>query len=296
MLVEEAPEAVAYLEASGVRLDLEGLSLAVTREGGHSRRRVVHAGGDATGAEIVRALLDAATRSDVELVEEGFLVEVLTDGDGAVAGALVLVAGELRMVRCSAVVLASGGFGQLYSRRRAPVRAPATERQQHFAPERSSPTWSSCSSIRRCSSSTTIPGPLLSEAMRGEGARLVDASGTPVMDGLHPLGDLAPRDVVARAMTQRMLADGVDHLYLDATGLGAEHLEHRFPTILSSCRAHGIDPVLHPIPVAPACHYTMGGVRTDLSGRTRISGLYAVGEVASSGGARSEPIGLELAP
>lgn len=283
VLVEEAPDAVAFLEASGVRLDLEGLALAVTREGGHSRRRVVHAGGDATGAEIVRALLEQVRRADVRIVEGGFLVDVLTDADGTVAGALVLVGGDLRVLRCGTVVLASGGFGQLYAETTAPRSCTG---DGAAAALRAGAELGDLEFVQFHPTTLFVPDdprPLLSEAMRGEGARLVDRDGRPVMEGVHPLGDLAPRDVVSQAVFSAMRAEKVDHLYLDATGLGEPHLLARFPTILAACRAHGIDPVEVPIPISPACHYTMGGVRTDLDGRTSIDGLYAVGEVASSG-------------
>lgn len=283
VLVEEAPDAVAFLEASGVRLDLEGLSLAVTREGGHSRRRVVHSGGDATGAEIVRALLEKVRTMGIGLMEESFLVDVLTDADGAVAGALVMTHGVLGIIRCGTIVVASGGYGQLYAETTSPasctgdgaaaaLRAGAILCDMEFV--QFHPTTLFVDSD---------PRPLLSEAMRGEGAKLVDTSGKLVMEGVHQLGDLAPRDIVARGLFAAMAQTGVDHLFLDATHLGAEHLEHRFPTILAACREHGIDPITEPIPISPACHYTMGGIWTDLVGRTSIPGLYAVGEVASSG-------------
>src|SRR4029453_14373209 len=127
------------------------------------------------------------------------------------------------------------------------------------------------------------PRPLISEAMRGEGAVLRDGDGTPVMAGVHPLGDLAPRDWVTRAGAARMAATGARHLWLDATSIPAEQLEHRFPTILARCRAAGIEPTRQPIPVSPAAHYLMGGVVTDLDGRTSLPGLSAVAEPAPPG-------------
>jgi len=283
ILVEEAPEAVAFLEAAGVRLDLEGLSLAVTMEGGHSRRRVVHSGGDATGAEIVRALLEEVRSTDTRLIEQGFLVDVLTDDLGGVAGALVGINGELRHIRCGTIVVASGGYGQLFAETTAPLSCTGDGAAAAF---RAGARLADLEFVQFHPTTLFVdadPRPLLSEAMRGEGARLVDANGLAVMSGVHPLGDLAPRDVVARRLFETMVATGVDHLYLDATVLGEETLQHRFPTILSVCRSYGIDPVNEPIPISPACHYTMGGVWTDLSARTTVPGLYAVGEVASTG-------------
>jgi L-aspartate oxidase len=283
VLVEEAPDAVAFLEGAGVQLDLEGLSLAVTREGGHSRRRVVHSGGDATGAEIVRALLEKVRTMGIGLIEESFLVDIATDENGRVAGAVVMTRGTLGFIRCSTIVIASGGYGQLYAETTAPVSCTG---DGTAAALRAGARLTDIEFVQFHPTTLFVasdPRPLLSEAMRGEGARLVDAAGKSVMDGVHPLGDLAPRDIVARGLFAAMTKSHVDHLYLDATGLGAAHLEHRFPSILAACRAHGIDPVTEPIPISPACHYTMGGIWTDLVGQTNLPGLYAVGEVASSG-------------
>ena len=283
VLVEEAPDAVAFLEAAGVQLDLEGLSLAVTREGGHSRRRVVHSGGDATGAEIVRALLEKVRTMGISLIEESFLVDVVTDEDARVAGAVVMTRGTLGLIRCSTVVIASGGYGQLYAETTAPASCTG---DGTAAALRAGARLADIEFVQFHPTTLFVesdPRPLLSEAMRGEGARLIDAEGRSVMEGIHPLGDLAPRDIVARGLFASMTEHHVDHLYLDATRLGEAHLEHRFPTILAACRAHGIDPVTTAIPISPACHYTMGGAWTDLVGQTSVAGLYAVGEVASSG-------------
>jgi L-aspartate oxidase len=288
MLVAEGGQAIADLRARGVRFDLDGPAgaLARTREGGHSRARVVHAGGDATGAELERALTEAVRAAPaVRSLEHAFLVDLLT-GDGRVTGALLWVDGRPRLVRAGAVVLASGGAGQLFADTTNPplstgdgvaaaLRAGAVLADLEFV--QFHPT------ALHVDGAPGQPRPLISEAMRGEGAVLRDGDGAPVMAGVHPLGDLAPRDVVTRAVAARMAATGAGHLWLDATSIPPEQLERRFPTILARCRAAGIEPSRQPIPVSPAAHYLMGGVLTDLDGRTSLPGLFAIGEAACTG-------------
>jgi L-aspartate oxidase len=288
MLVAEGGQAIADLRARGVRFDLDGPAgaLARTREGGHSRSRVVHAGGDATGAELERALTEAVRAAPaVRSLEHAFLVDLPTR-DGRVTGALLWVDGRPRLVRAGAVVLASGGAGQLYADTTNPplstgdgvaaaLRAGAVLADLEFV--QFHPT------ALHLDGDPGHPRPLISEAMRGEGAVLRDGGGTPVMAGVHPLGDLAPRDMVTRAVAARMAATGARHLWLDATSIPPERLERRFPTILARCRAGGIEPSRRPIPVSPAAHYLMGGVLTDLDGRTSLPGLFAVGEAACTG-------------
>jgi L-aspartate oxidase len=294
VLVSEGPGRVRELIALGTSFDpgdgAEGLAL--TLEGGHSRRRIVHAGGDATGAEVQRALV-ASVRADprIELIEHALVVDLLRAADGSVCGVTLHVLGTgtrdgVGAVHARSVVLATGGLGQVYASTTNPpvstgdgvavaLRAGAEVADLEFVQFHPTALWRGPRARGQL--------PLVSEAMRGEGAVLVDAAGDRVMPGLHPLGDLAPRDVVAKAMSRRMAAQGTDHLFLDARGLGESLLESRFPTILAGCRANGIDPVHEPIPVAPAAHYASGGVRTDLDGRTTVPGLYACGEVACTG-------------
>ena len=293
VLVTEGPDAVRELIALGANFDLHldgGLSL--TREGGHRRDRIAHAGGDATGAEIQRALTAVVARApEIEVVEHALAVDLLLAEDRGVAGVTLHVIGEgqrdgVGAVRCRAVVLASGGLGQVFSQTTNPAvatgdgmalayRAGAVLRDLEFVQFHPTVMW--------LGPDARGQQPLISEAVRGEGAFLVDWEGGRFLQGVHELADLAPRDVVAKAITRRMLETGHTHMWLDARHLGASFWERRFPTILTTCRRYGVVPVTELIPVAPACHYASGGVATDVWGRSTLPGLYATGEVACSG-------------
>jgi L-aspartate oxidase len=291
VLVTHGPEAVRGLVALGTEFDrdVEG-RIALTREGGHHRRRIAHAGGDATGAEISRALLAATKDAGIEIIENALALDLLLD-EGRVAGVTLHVMGEgqgdgVGAVRARAVILATGGLGQVYEATTNPevstgdgvalaLRAGAVATDLEFV--QFHPT------VMYLGPDAKGRQPLISEAVRGEGAFLVDGDGVRFMTGRHPLADLAPRDVVAKEITKRMRETGEPCMYLDGRNLGPRIWEHRFPTILAACERHGVDPVNEPIPVVPAAHYASGGIRTDLWGRTSVPGLYACGEVACTG-------------
>ncbi|MFH9689897.1 L-aspartate oxidase [Streptomyces sp. NPDC021019] len=291
-LVTEGPDAVRRLINTGAHFDTtDSGDIALTREGGHHRRRIAHAGGDATGAEISRALVGAVREAALHTIENALVLDLLTDAEGRTAGVSLHVMGEgqhdgVGAVRAPSVVLATGGMGQVFSATTNPpvstgdgvalaLRAGAEVSDLEFV--QFHPT------VLFLGTDSEGQQPLVSEAVRGEGAHLVDGDGVRFMLGQHELAELAPRDIVAKAITRRMLDHGAEHMYLDARHFGARMWEQRFPTILAACRSHGIDPVTEPIPVAPAAHYASGGVRTDLRGRTTVPGLYACGEVACTG-------------
>ncbi|AOS62745.1 L-aspartate oxidase [Actinoalloteichus hymeniacidonis] len=291
-VIGAGPDAVTELIGLGARFDAasDGGGLARTREGGHSAYRVIHAGGDATGAEVSRALLAAGRDGRIAILEHHVAVEALRTPTGAVAGLLVLdPEGGTGLLRAPAVVLATGGAGQLYQATSNPdgatgdglalaLRAGAVVSDLEFVQFHPTVLYSGPADRGR--------RPLITEAVRGEGAVLIDATGSRVMAGVHPMADLAPRDVVSAAITRRLAEapGGVDdHVYLDATGLAGPAFRRRFPTVFAACQAVGIDPATDPIPVAPAAHFACGGIVASTHGRTGVVGLYAVGEVARTG-------------
>lgn len=278
-IVAGGQAAVAALTDLGAVFDLgrDG-QISRTREGGHSTRRIIHAGGDATGAEVQRALNAAG----LPVLFGAAALRVMTGSDG-VRGVVAVSDNGFGVVRTPAVLLATGGLGQLYASSTNPpgatgdgvalaLWAGAAVADLEFVQFHPTVLYTPGGVGRR---------PLISEAVRGEGAILVDTEGNSVMAGVHPRGDLAPRDVVSRAIAERMRAMGTDHVFLDARRI--DGFAQRFPTITASCLSAGIDPVAQLIPVAPGAHYQCGGVLTDTHGRTGVPGLYAAGEVARTG-------------
>lgn len=301
-LVTEGPRRVRELVARGAVFDTgpDGV-ISLTREGGHLADRIAHAGGDATGAEISRALVAQieAVREDpgIEVIEHALVLDVLTgapgpDGaPGPVAGVTLHVIGEgsrdgVGAALAPAVVLATGGIGQVYRSSTNPaqatgdgiaaaLRAGALLGDLEFVQFHPTVLWLGAGVKGQLT--------LVSEAVRGEGALLLDTDGVRFMPDVHELAELAPRDVVAHAIVRQMAATGSDHVWLDARHLGGDFLRRRFPTIHERLAEHGIDPATDLVPVAPAQHYHSGGVVTDLDGRSSVTGLYAVGEVACTG-------------
>ncbi len=285
VLVTEGPDRVRELAALGAHFDIErtddGDQLLLAREGGHSLARVVHAGGDATGAEIERALVEAVEHSEIEVREGWFALDLLIER-GRCTGVLALTPdGATEFVRAVDVVLATGGAGQCF----AVTTNPSLSTGDGIALALKGGV--ACADLEFVQFHPTalhhpsMPRPLLSEALRGDGAVLRDDDGDCFMAGIHPLADLAPRDVVSRAIQERLTATGADHVWLDATMI--DDFPRRFPTIWRACNAVGLDPTREWLPVAPAAHYLSGGVVTDLDGATSLPSLWACGETACSG-------------
>jgi L-aspartate oxidase len=280
-IVADGYAAVAELVSDGARFDESAPGeWSLTREGGHSRRRIIHAGGDATGAEVQRALDRAAATLDIR--RNHVALQVLQH-DGAVTGVLVRNDDGLGIVHAPSVILATGGLGHLFSATTNPegstgdgialaLWAGIPVSDVEFIQFHPTMLFDGQAGGRR---------PLITEAIRGEGAVLVDARGDSITAGVHPMGDLAPRDVVAAAIDARLTATGDPCVYLDARSIA--DFTARFPTVTAACRAAGIDPTRQLIPVVPGAHYSCGGVVTDVHGRTELAGLFAAGEVARTG-------------
>ncbi|MFY2860505.1 L-aspartate oxidase [Mycobacterium sp. THU-M104] len=284
-IVADGYRAVTELVGEGARFDEAAPGRwALTREGGHSRRRIVHAGGDATGAEVQRALDHAAAVLDIRTGHVA--LRVLHDGalgEEAVTGVLVGNPDGHGIISAPSVILACGGLGHLYGATTNPsvstgdgialaLWAGVAVSDVEFIQFHPTMLFRGGTGGRR---------PLVTEAIRGEGATLLDRQGNAIMAGVHPMADLAPRDIVAAAIDARMKATGDPYVLLDARSI--ESFEARFPTVSAACRAAGIDPVRQPMPVVPGAHYSCGGIVTDVSGRTELPGLFAAGEVARTG-------------
>src|SRR2546426_2657924 len=292
ILTEEAPAAVLWLISMGVQFDRvqpgsdaqatqDGLLLG--REAAHSRWRVLHAGGDATGAEIERALMTAVRkRSSIVLYEETYVRSLRVENGVCTGLEAVRRKGQAITIEAQATILANGGAGGLWLHTSNPVGATA---------DGIALAWRAGAAITDLEFMEFHPtvlvvdggSHLVSEAVRGEGAYLRNHAGERFMPRYHAMGELAPRDVVARSILSEMLSEGTDCQYLDLRHLPAARMHERFPTISAICRGYGLDLARDLLPIAPAAHYCMGGVMTDTFGRTTLEGLYAVGEVACTG-------------
>lgn len=284
VLVEEGPARVQELEQLGTKFDKRGGKLILGKEGAHSRARVVHAGGDATGSVVASALAGVITSGGrVELHENEFVIDLLMDGGRCVGAVSLGEGGELTVSLARAVVLASGGAGQVYSRTTNP---PAATGDGHAMAYRAGAVLRDMEFMQFHPTAfygTENPTLLVTEALRGEGAYLRDDAGERFMVGAHPQAELAPRDVVVRHMEAVFQRDGVDHVWLDARHLDVCFLRDRFPTVYNGLEKRGYDLCTQLVPVAPASHYFIGGVMTDVWGRTSVPGLFACGEAASTG-------------
>lgn len=281
VLVADGASRIAELIARGVAFDRDDTgNLLLGREAAHSHARIVHAGGDATGAAISHALADAVRSTDIVVVEHAFVANLLGDESG-VHGVRILVDGTLAELGADAVILATGGAGQLYAHTTNPAGATG---DGIAAAIRLGAAVADLEFVQFHPTILAAGAPfLISEAVRGEGATLIDDRGRRFAFDTHPDGELAPRDVVSRVIARQAAAQG-SPVRLDATMLGgAAALARRFPTIDRVTRERGFDWAREPIPVTPAAHYLMGGIVTDLDGRTTVPGLFAVGEVARTG-------------
>ncbi len=284
VLVEEGPGAIQQLIHWGVEFDREGTELLFAREGAHSRNRVLHSHGDSTGREIARTLYQkAASISSISFRSFSAVIDLLLDGD-TVSGAIACDAEAQRMVelRAKAVLLATGGLGHVYRQTTNPDVATG---DGVAAAWRAGALISDIEFVQFHPTALSVPGAptfLLTEALRGEGAYLVNNAGERFMKRYDANGELAPRDVVSRAIVAEMKRTGAS-VCLELMHLGADFVRSRFPRVWQTCLAHGVDITAAPVPVQPAAHYAMGGVATDLNGRTSLRRLYAAGEVACTG-------------
>ncbi len=282
-VVEEGPDRLREVLAWGGNFDRRGNDVHLTREGGHSRARVAHAGGDATGHELMNLFVRLVNNAGVDVWERSFLIDLLTVDGECVGGIIQAQGGERRIVWAGSTILSAGGGCQLFRESTNPAvatgdgisaayRAGATVRDLEFVQFHPTVLYLAGASRK-----------LISEAVRGEGGILLNLTGETFMHKVHPQADLAPRDVVSRGIVREMLRTGDTHVLLDITALDAKRIAERFPGLMKTCRSFGLDPSRQPIPVCPAAHYLMGGVVVDRRGRTGVPRLYACGEVTASG-------------
>lgn len=285
ILVNEGPDRVLDLIEMGAQFDYKNGELALTREGAHSRRRILHASGDATGAEIQRILSTRVKEdSNVKVLKKHMAVDLLVS-ENACHGVLVYChdTGKMKVFRGAAVILATGGLGMLYEYSTNPEVATGDGLAMAY---RAGAELMDMEFIQFHPTVLSLPGApsfLISEAVRGEGAYLRNRFGERFMPRYHDLAELAPRDIVVRAILSELAATASEKVFLDLTHMEADLIKERFPTIRRTCARYGLDITKDPIPVSPTAHYMMGGVKTNLNGETSIRGLYACGEVACVG-------------
>jgi L-aspartate oxidase len=282
-LVEEGPERIMELISWGAEFDREGMKLALTLEAAHSRRRILHAHGDSTGKELERVLLTKVrSMPSVRKYPFALTTDLVINGSEC-HGAYVLRDREVTALFAKATILATGGAGQIYSRTTNP---PVSTGDGMAIAFRAGAELEDMEFVQFHPTSLFLPSAphfLLSESMRGEGAKLLNVHGGRFMENYSPMAELAPRDVVSRAIISEMVKTESDHVCLDLRHMGKEFVRKRFPRIYATCLLYGIDITADLIPVSPAAHYMMGGVRTNLDGETNLKGLYAAGEVACTG-------------
>lgn len=282
-LVHEGPSRVKHLIELGVPFDRsEQNELALTREAAHSRRRILHADGDATGREITHSLISKVRAANIKIYEDHFVL-ALVKQQGKCCGAVTIHNGQYQFFLASAVILCSGGLGQIYGKTTNPKNATGDGMALAF---HAGAVLRDMEFVQFHPTALYLPPSpqfLISESVRGEGAILLNQKGEPFMSGYHPLAELAPRDIVARAIFTEIEKNNSDCVYLDLSRIGSSTIKQRFPNIYDKCVSYGLDITAKPIPVAPAAHYMMGGVVTDLFGRTNIPCLYAAGEVSNTG-------------
>ncbi len=286
VLVNEAWDHIENLIQMGVPFDRKDGELLLTREGGHGKNRILHSGGDATGLHMTESLAAVAKeRKNIRILNGMFLVDILTNDQGVTG--LVVLDGEntAHRIISSRVILATGGIGRVY---RNSTNAVTATGDGIAAAKRAGAALKDMEFVQFHPTAFIHPDDegryfLISEALRGEGAILRNRKGEAFMQGVHPLADLAPRDIVSRAIISEMKRSDIPNVYLDITSKSRTFLKNRFPTIYTECMRRGVDIAHDWIPVMPVQHYFMGGIRTDVDGRTNIPGLYACGEAACTG-------------